>query len=91
LIQILYIITTAIRILLDVVMICMLLRAILSFIMVGDEEGPLMGMLYAVTEFFVAPVRAVCDRFGWFEGLPLDMSFFITAILLSVIRSFLAL
>lgn len=69
----------------------MLLRAILSFIMVGDEEGPLMGMLYAVTEFFVAPVRAVCDRFGWFEGLPLDMSFFITAILLSVIRSFLAL
>ncbi|MBE6626679.1 MAG: YggT family protein [Ruminococcaceae bacterium] len=90
-IQILYIITTAIRILLDVVMICMLLRAILSFIMVGDEEGPLMGMLYAVTEFFVAPVRAVCDRFGWFEGLPLDMSFFITAILLSVIRSFLAL
>ena len=90
-IQILYIITTAIHILLDVVMICMLLRAILSFIMVGDEEGPLMGMLYAVTEFFVAPVRAVCDRFGWFEGLPLDMSFFITAILLSVIRSFLVL
>jgi uncharacterized protein YggT (Ycf19 family) len=59
--------------------------------MVGDEEGPFLGILFAITEFFVAPVRAVCDRFGWFEGLPLDMSFFITAILLSVIRSFLVL
>ena len=90
-IQILYIITTGIRFLLDVVMVCMLLRAILSFVMVGDEEGPLLGILFAITEFFVAPVRAVCDRFGWFEGLPLDMAFFITAILLSVLRSFLVL
>lgn len=86
-----YIITTAVSFLLDAVMVCMLLRAILSFILVGDEEGPLVGILFAITEFFVAPVRALCDRLGWFEGSPLDMSFFLTAILLSILRSFLML
>ena len=90
-IQILYIVTTGIKFLLDIVMVCMFVRAILSWIFVGDEESVLLGIIYAVTEPFIAPVRFICDHFGWFEGLPIDMSFFITAILLSVLRSFLAL
>ncbi len=89
--QILYIITTGVRFLLDILMVCMLLRAILSWIMIGDEENAFIGILYAVTEPFIMPIRYLCERFGWFEGLPIDMSFFITAILLSVLRSFLVL
>ncbi len=45
--------------------------------------------LFGVTEPFIVPVRALCDRFGWFEGLPIDMPFFLTFILLSVLTAVL--
>jgi len=35
------------------------------------------------------PVRTLCERFGWFEGLPIDMPFFLTFILLSVLAAIL--
>jgi len=54
-----------------------------------DEDSPVENFLYTVTEPVIAPVRALCDRFGWFEGLPVDMSFFITFILLSVLTALL--
>lgn len=89
--QLLYVITTGIRFLLDIVMIAMLLRAILSWLFIDEAGNVFTSILYAVTEPFIVPIRYLCERFGWFEGLPIDMSFFLTAILLSVIRSFLIL
>ena len=54
-----------------------------------DEDSPVENFLYAVTEPVIAPVRALCERFGWFEGLPVDMSFFITFLLITVLTAFL--
>jgi uncharacterized protein YggT (Ycf19 family) len=42
-----------------------------------------------VTEPVIMPVRAVINRLGLFEGLPIDMSFLITFMLLSVLEMFL--
>ena len=36
------------------------------------------------------PVRALLDYFGWFEGLPIDMAFMITFILLSIVEMLLS-
>ena len=77
-----------VRVALLVLQICMFVRAILSWFQT-DEDSPLNSFVITVTEPVIAPVRAVIEHFGWFEGLPIDMSFFITFILLSVIQVFL--
>ena len=86
--SILYILSATLRILLYAFQLLMLARAIVSWIPM-DEDSPVENFLYTVTEPVIAPVRALCDRFGWFEGLPVDMSFFITFILLSVLTALL--
>ena len=84
-----YLIVQFVDILLSVIIFAMLGRVILSFLMF-DEDGPLGTFLFAVTEPFIIPVRTLFERLGWFEGMPLDMSFFVTCVLLDVIRTVLA-
>ena len=86
--QILYVIGATVRIIVYVLQFLMLARAILSWLPL-DEDNPIENFLYMVTEPVIAPVRALIEHFGWFEGLPIEMSFFITFILLSVIQMFL--
>ncbi len=86
--QILYIVWATVRVVVYVLQFLLLARAILSWLPL-DEDNPFENFLYAVTEPVIAPVRALIEHFGWFEGLPIDMSFFITFILLSVIQMFL--
>ena len=86
--QILYIVGATVRVVVYVLQFLLLARAILSWLPL-DEDNPFENFLYAVTEPVIAPVRALIEHFGWFEGLPIDMSFFITFILLSVIQIFL--
>ena len=45
--------------------------------------------MYVVTEPIIMPIRALCNRFGWFQGMPLDMPFFLTMILLTFGSMFL--
>ncbi len=66
----------------------MLLRALLSWFIVEDGN-PLMSVLYAVTEPFIAPVRALCDRFGWFADSPMDIPFTLTFLIIVILNSFL--
>lgn len=86
--QLLYVITATIRILITVMQFLMMGRAILSWIPL-DDDNPIEEFLYTVTEPVIAPVRSVIEHFGWFEGLPIDMSFFITFILLSILEMLL--
>lgn len=66
----------------------MFLRAILSWF-VRDEENPLMMFLVMVTEPFILPIRALCSRIRAFDGMLLDIPFFITFLLLSLLNSLL--
>ncbi|MBQ4354711.1 MAG: YggT family protein [Clostridia bacterium] len=79
---------TTVRVLLAAIQFLMMARAIISWLPL-DEDNPIVTFLYTVTEPVIAPVRAVIDRLGLFEGMPIDMSFLITFILLSILEMFL--
>ena len=66
----------------------MLGRAVLSWIPEGNQTR-IGAFLYVITEPFIMPVRGLCHRFGWFQGVPLDMPFLITSMLMLLISSFL--
>ncbi len=75
--------------LLGILMIAMFLRALLSLIMMG-EENRFTTLLYYITEPFILPIRAVLERLNLFGGLPIDMSFFITTVLIGIVQTVLS-
>ena len=74
---------------LTAVLFAMLIRAVLSIFMMGEESKFAM-MLYFFTEPFIIPVRIILQKLNLFQGTPLDMSFFLTSILLGMIQTILA-
>lgn len=77
-----------VRILFIAIDIAMLLRVIFSWLF-PEEDNALIRLAYGVTEPIIYPVRALCSRMGWFDDSPLDVPFFITALLLTLLSSFL--
>lgn len=73
-------------VLINVLQVAMFLRAILSWFD-PMQEGRLSVFLMVVTEPVILPIRALCQKMHWFEGLPLDIPFLLTWILLSVIQT----
>ncbi len=84
----LYLIAATVQLALGLLEIAFLLRAIMSFIDVTGE-GFFSRILFVLTEPFIIPVRAVMAHFGWGSELPIDLSFLVTAILISVLASVL--
>ncbi|MBQ9131565.1 MAG: YggT family protein [Clostridia bacterium] len=74
---------------LNVLSVAMMVRAIMSWF---DqlEESRLSAFLYMLTEPVILPVRKLCQRLRLFEGLPLDIPFLITVILLYVLQVLLS-
>ena len=64
----------------------MLVRALLSWFPI---ENRFVDFVYSVTEPFVYPVRRLFEKMGWFQGLPLDISFMVSYLLITVILIFL--
>ena len=64
----------------------MFIRAILSWLPML-EENSITDFIYQVTEVVIYPVRSDLERFEFFTSLPLDLSFFVTFILLSVLQT----
>lgn len=68
------------------IQIAMLVRAVTSWFPGGDES--IIGIVaYTVTEPVVIPVRKLLERSETVKNFPLDMSFFATFMLLSVIST----
>ena len=84
----LYILVKLVHIMLSAVQFCMLLRAILSWLPF-DDDSPLVRFTDAVTEPLIYPVRRLLERSETVQMLPIDLSFFITFILLSIIQGLL--
>lgn len=66
--------------------ICMFLRAILSWFIMGDQN-PIMAALTMVTEPFIAPVRALLSRSRFLSEIPIDLSFLVVFLAISVLKS----
>ena len=86
--QLLYVITATLSLLISGILLLMLVRAIMSWLPV-DEDSTLLRFVYMCTEPVIMPVRALFDHFGWFEGMPIDMAFFVTSLILFLISTFL--
>ena len=74
---------------LTVLLFAMLARALMSFFMMG-EESRLSMVLYYFTEPFILPVRKIFERLGLFQGIPMDVSFFFTTLLIGMVQVLLA-
>ena len=55
------------------------------------QEGKLTAFLHTLTEPVILPVRLLCEKKHWFEGIPLDIPFLLTWILLSLIQVLIGL
>ena len=84
----LYVIVQFVLIFIDILSMAMFVRAILSWFTMG-EQTRIGTFMYVVTEPVIMPIRALCNRFGWFQGIPLDMPFLITMVILSFAGIFL--
>ena len=74
--------------LLSAIELCMLVRAVLSWFPIRDDN-PFLRFVCMVTEPLIAPIRALFDRTGLFRNFPLDMSFFVTFLLISALSGML--
>lgn len=63
----------------------MLIRAVTSWLPI-DEEGVLVRFIYVCTEPFIVPVRALLEKLNLFQNIPIDISFFVTFMLMSIIQ-----
>ena len=74
--------------LLSAMELCMLVRALLSWFPIRDDN-PILRFVCMVTEPLIAPIRALFDRMGWFRNFPIDISFFAAFLLLSFVNGML--
>ena len=77
-----------VRALLSIVQLCFLVRAILSWFPIR-QDNPFLVLVTIVTEPFIIPFRALCDRFGWFRNVPIDIPFLFAFIAVSMLSALL--
>ena len=80
----LYVLAQTVGLLLQVLYIAMFLRAVLSWFV--TEGNFLLRLLTIITEPIVVPVRMLLLRFRVFQEMPIDISFLVAFILLSVVQ-----
>lgn len=73
---------------LSVLQLAMLIRAIMSWF--PTESNKFENFLYMITEPLIMPIRRLFEKLNWFQGLPVDISFFVTYLLLSLLILFLS-
>ena len=77
-----------VRLLLSMLGLALLMRALVSLFM-PEDESLFGGILMAVTEPFLMPLRVFLSRFSFFNETPIDVSFFVLVVLVSVLNMFL--
>ena len=91
-ILVLQVLSSTFILMIGAIQLCMFISAILSFLSppTGDV-GPIRGFIMTVTDYVTYPVRVLLDRFEWARRTPIDLSFLITYLLLSLLSTILSL
>lgn len=77
----------AVCILLSVIDLALLVRAVMSWFPM--EPNKFTDVIYAVTEPVLMPVRKLFYKMNWFQNSPIDVSFFVTYVILNLITAIL--
>ena len=72
------------RLALSALQLLMLIRAILSWFPV-DEESKLLRFVYCATEPIIIPIRGLLNRLDFFANMPIDISFMVAYLLISIV------
>ena len=80
----LYVMRTAAFYFLMALLAAMFVRAIFSWLPLSGDNV-IENIAYAVTEPFIIPVRFIIERFEWVRNAPLDVSFFVTFLIISLL------
>ena len=83
-----YVLVTFTLIFIEVLTLAMTVRAILSWFYDGD--GVFVRFLYVFTEPAIMPLRKLFYRMNWFQGLPIDVSYGATYIVLMIVQILLS-
>ena len=83
------VVTDVVVLLLLGVQIAMMLRAILSWFPMDSNK--FVDFLYVITEPFIVPIRLLFEKLGWFQNLPIDISFMVSYLLLSALSFLLSM
>ena len=83
-----YVVTKLVSVFLGAEQLLMMLRAVLSWLPV-DEDSDISNFLFAMTEPVIYPVRMLLDRFEGLDEFPIDLSFIISFMLLSLVQMLL--
>lgn len=85
---VLYIFATLVGLIIDVVSLAMMVRMLLP-IFVDIEESKIYYFLLLITEPFIIPVRFILVKMNWLQDSPIDWSFFISYIVMALVRMIL--
>lgn len=80
-----YFIVLLARTVVTVLLVAMFVRAVLSWF-IDDEDSRLVRFLNLVTEPMIMPVKSLFERLGWFQNLPIDISFYVSYLLLALLQ-----
>lgn len=75
--------------LIEFLQLAMLVRAVLSWLPLSDDNK-IEAFVYGITEPIIYPVRVILERFDGLANFPLDIPFFLTFIILSLLSSILS-
>ena len=87
---VIYFLKETINVVISVLHVAMFVRAIMSWFVDPMNEGKFTAFLYMLTEPVIVPIRALCAKMHWFEGIPLDVPFLLTWLLLSLIQTLIS-
>ena len=73
--------------LIDIISIAMFVRAIMSWFVDGSNK--IYNFLFSMTEPIIIPIRKLLSKTSLGTGLPIDLSFLLTVVLLEIIRTVL--
>ena len=85
---VIYVVTKLVSVFLGAEQLLMMFRAVLSWLPV-DEDSDISNFLFAMTEPVIYPVRMLLDRFEGLDEFPIDLSFIISFMLLSLVQMLL--
>ncbi|MBQ2826595.1 MAG: YggT family protein [Clostridia bacterium] len=81
-----YVVVSLLGLCIDALLVIMLISAVMSWIAPANDH-PVMRFVNTVTDFIVAPVRSLLMRFEFVRSFPLDLSFYLTSVLLVLLRT----
>lgn len=80
---ILYLLIASVRLILSAWYLLFIISAVLSWL--PDIDNAFTDFVFSVTEPVLAPIRDLFDRLGVSAALPIDLSFLVVMILLSIV------